>query len=97
MHDEICRGYEVSPPDAQHDLQEILRQLLDEHLITRIDGDPASGATAPETSEQGTAKSPYTRPSLQTYRDMEDLLALDPPAPGMSQIAWSDCDSSERK
>ena len=97
MHDEICRDYEVSPPEAQHDLQEVLKQLFDENLITPIAGDPASGASAPDTLELGTAKAPYARPSLQTYRDMEDLLALDPPAPGMTRIAWSDRDSSERK
>ena len=97
MHEEICRRYEVSPTDAQHDLQEILGQLLDEKLIARVAGDLGAGSSPSDSVEPNAAKAKYERPTLQTYRDMEDLLALDPPAPGMSQIAWSDRDSSERK
>jgi len=33
-------------------------------------------------------KLPYEPPRLSVYRDMGDLLALDPPAPGLTDIPW---------
>jgi hypothetical protein len=37
------------------------------------------------TAEQ---KSAYEPPKLNAYRDMGDLLALDPPMPGLEDIPW---------
>ncbi len=31
---------------------------------------------------------PYTAPTLEIFRDMQDLLALDPPMAGLSDIPW---------
>ena len=33
---------------------------------------------------------PYDAPMLTTYRDMADLLALDPPMPRLEDIVWDD-------
>ena len=30
----------------------------------------------------------YTPPVLEVYTDMSDLLALDPPMPGLADIPW---------
>ena len=77
--------------DAARDLAAVLQQLLDEKLV-RIA--PAAGATAP--IEAPAEKKAYRKPALQIFRDMEELLALDPPAPGMNQIAWSARDAEAK-
>jgi hypothetical protein len=38
--------------------------------------------------QEGQQKLPYEAPVLNIYRDMGDLLALDPPTPGLYDIAW---------
>jgi hypothetical protein len=85
MLDEITAAYDVGYDDAHRDLDAVLQQLLDEGLIQRA-GD---GGAVPATPEFPVRR-PYRKPALQVFRDMEELLALDPPAPGMNQIAWSD-------
>lgn len=85
MLDRIVAAYDVSPGDARRDLEAVLGQLLDEGLIQR-----ASGGNGTHALPVVVEKKPYARPVLQVYRDMQELLALDPPAPGMNQIAWSD-------
>ena len=36
---------------------------------------------------------PYAPPVLEVYTDMSDLLALDPPMPGLADIPWRGSDS----
>lgn len=85
MVDQITATYEVSPEVAHRDLDAVLGQLMSEGLIQlAADGGRAGAVPAGET------KKPYAQPLLEVYRDMEDLLALDPPAPGMNQIPWGD-------
>jgi hypothetical protein len=83
MLDEIVTAYEVQSDDARRDLHDVLQQLLDEGLVQI-----ASGGTGAHAATPAAAKKPYRKPALQVFRDMEELLALDPPAPGMNQIAW---------
>ena len=33
---------------------------------------------------------PYESPLLNIYRDMGDLLALDPPMPGLAEMNWKE-------
>jgi hypothetical protein len=84
MLETIVASYEVTSDEARRDVETVLGQLLEEGLIQ-----PASSGDARATPADA-AKKPYARPELQVYRDMQDLLALDPPAPGMNQIAWND-------
>ncbi len=91
MLEQIQASYEVAAEDAARDLQALLGELLKEGLVlvtprneSPLDAaEPAAGTTAAPP-----AKLPYTRPSLEIFRDMEELLALDPPAPGMNEISW---------
>ena len=85
MLDEIVFAYDVDREDARRDLHAVIDQLLAEGLV-RISADGDRTAASPRTAD----KKPYARPQLQVYRDMQDLLALDPPAPGMRQIVWTD-------
>lgn len=61
------------------DLVRLAEQLVTENLL-----DPASGSdTAGELPPLSPAEHAYQTPALQAYRDMADLLALDPPTPGI--------------
>lgn len=71
------------PADAAAgDVARVLAPLVDEGLLAP--GAPAAPAT-PLRFEPGE----YAAPALTSYRDMRDLLALDPPAPGLDEIAWN--------
>jgi beta-phosphoglucomutase-like phosphatase (HAD superfamily) len=50
----------------------------------------ASGVTTASaaTAASEASRKPYQAPALQVYRDMQDLLALDPPMPGLRDIPW---------
>ncbi len=86
MHDRIVATFDVDPDEARRDLHSVLDQLLAEGLVQRS----AEGAEAGPAVPADTVRTAYARPALQIYRDMQELLALDPPAPGMNRIAWND-------
>ena len=81
----ITSRYDVDAGTALADLNAVLEKLLAEGLVRKSENGHREAVVA-----AGSSKLAYTPPSLQIYRDMEDLLALDPPAPGMNQIAWQD-------
>jgi hypothetical protein len=61
------------------DLVRLAEQLVTENLL-----DSAAGSDpAPELPPPAPAQRAYQAPALQAYRDMADLLALDPPTPGI--------------
>lgn len=85
MVEELVRRYDVARSQAQADVQRLAAELLQEGLVTLSDGQsppPRQAPTAPPL--------PYEPPILNAYRDMADLLALDPPVPGFKDIAWKD-------
>ena len=84
MLDEIVATYDVTADDARRDLEAVVGELIEEGLV-RFSGNSRTGVSVPHSQP---VKKAYAAPRLQVYRDMQDLLALDPPAPGMNQIAW---------
>jgi hypothetical protein len=85
----ITARYDVSPEQAQRDLQQLVGELLQENLITPSQNDrPAPVESLPDVRE----RLKYELPKLNIYRDMGDLLALDPPTPGMGLTAWKETD-----
>jgi len=65
-------------------------ELVAERLLVPENG-TSVGAPAMESS--GTSNGgrlPYESPMLTTYRDMADLLALDPPMPRLEDIVWEE-------
>ncbi len=92
MVEEIVARYDADAEQVQRDLDDVLAQLAAEELV-RISADASSddGAAA---ALRSAARQRYKKPSLEIYRDMQELLALDPPAPGMNRIAWKDGDPS---
>jgi len=79
--------YDASRERVQADIEQLVDELLRENLVTLSpDGAPTSGEREPEQQE----KLPYETPKLNIYRDMGDLLALDPPVPGLVDTPWKD-------
>ncbi len=85
--DAVAAAYDVPPVRAREDVEQLAAQLVAEDLVV-VAGDevPAEGAD-PAPPPQ---KLPYETPKLNVYRDMEDLLALDPPMPGLQETPWKD-------
>jgi hypothetical protein len=61
------------------DLVRLAEQLVTENLL----GPDSGSDTAVELRPPSPAERVYQAPALQAYRDMADLLALDPPTPGI--------------
>lgn len=93
--DTLATEYGEPRERCRADVQRLARQLLDENLVLAADeGAPADAARAEESSSAANGAGPYAEPELNIYRDMGDLLALDPPVPGLEPIPWSDPDRS---
>lgn len=79
----LSSRYEVSAEQALEDVQNLVQQMLEEGLIIVA---PEGVAAAPENG--GTDRGAYEAPVLHKYDDMAELLALDPPMPGLGD--WAD-------
>lgn len=66
------------------DVDALLAELVAEGLL-----DPLATGADPGDAGVVTIDGGYRAPKLVVYRDMGDLLALDPPAPGLADIAWT--------
>lgn len=66
--------------------QAVVAELLAEQLIAPAGaGAPAPGPVPPQA-----AGAAYETPRLNIYRDMGNLLALDPPTPGIDDLRFDD-------
>jgi hypothetical protein len=83
----IAATFETSRDQAEQDVAQLLLQLASERLIVESAGD---APPVPRPAGGSDGRVPYTPPALRVYRDMKDLLALDPPTPGLMDIAWKD-------
>ena len=73
----IASGYGIDPARVQADVHTLFRQLLDERMIRAVD------AAAPVDAAPAAFSGSYQPPVLNVYRDMAEVLALDPPTPGV--------------
>ena len=81
----VVATYEVSEEQAIKDLESLVSQLSEENLIVLQE----NGESLPLSGEnRSSTLVPYEPPVLNSYRDMGDLLALDPPMPGMAETPW---------
>ena len=78
----IVASYDVSHEQGKKDIENLVGQLLEENVIVLKENGESTHLNFGEKSQN---TSPYETPLLNIYRDMGDLLALDPPMPGM---AW---------
>jgi len=83
----IVSRYEVSFGQAQADVERLARELIQENLV--IVSDP-SLPVRQNQEVRAQERRPYESPMLNIYRDMGDLLALDPPMPTLDEIPWKE-------
>jgi hypothetical protein len=83
----LAERYDVSHERALADVDRLVGELLAESLLV-----PAGHGLAAHRAEEdpSAGKYPYEPPVLNAYRDMGDLLALDPPVPGFKDIPWNE-------
>ncbi|MEZ5101556.1 MAG: PqqD family peptide modification chaperone [Thermoleophilia bacterium] len=79
---ELAARYAVDEAPVASDLEPFLASLLAERVLVPTDDVPAAPVEATP------ADGPYAPPLLEVYTDMGDLLALDPPMPGLQDIPW---------
>lgn len=85
----VTRRYEVNKEKAQTDIERLVSSLVEEKIVIESDGKFESRQIM-ETAV--TERKSYAAPELHIYRDMGDLLALDPPMPGLKDIPWKESD-----
>lgn len=81
--DLLAGRYAIDPVRSREDVDRFVAELLAEGLIA-----PANGAAPASGSPAFRAAGEYSPPELHAYRDMADLLALDPPLPELDRPAW---------
>lgn len=79
----LAGWYGVPVARAEADVAKLVRQLVEEGLTI-----PAPGGPASESVEAPAGLLPYESPTLNIYRDMGNLLALDPPTPGIDDLLF---------
>jgi len=80
----IAVRFDVALRRAEEDVLRLAGELLHEEVVALTDSDAESPAAEPAVAHA----LPYESPQLNAYRDMEDLLALDPPTPSFTDIPW---------
>ena len=85
----LCLHYDVTPARAAADLERLLHHLEAEQII-RSAGAPASSSLPTEAAPA--QRQPYRVPEVDVFRDMAQLLALDPPMPDVGDIPWRRAD-----
>jgi hypothetical protein len=88
--DAVAAHYDVDAARAGEDVAALLHTLLEEGLVLRTEAH-----RMPTTHSPPAARLPYVRPELHRYDDMVDLLALDPPMPGLGNTKWRDPSDGE--
>jgi hypothetical protein len=84
----VTRRYQVQADQAATDVTRLANQFVTEGLMRRRSDQ--SGSTVNQSGGAANAPQPYAAPRLNKYADMADLLALDPPMPGLSQSPWAE-------
>lgn len=83
---ELTRDFDVEIKTAVPDIQHLLETLVKEGLVSTAECE-FSEEESPSTAKPS-EKQTYHSPTIDIYRDMQDLLALDPPMPGLRTIPW---------
>lgn len=82
----LATRYGIPEERCGEDVRSLVGQLVEEDLIVPTEATVAGNPVA----EGSPARNGYEPPRLNVYRDMGDLLALDPPVPGLEPIPWDD-------
>ena len=89
----VTGSYDVPREQAESNVRDLVQELVQENLVVATE----NGAAAPtEKAMEQQEKAPYDIPRLNIYRDMGDLLALDPPVPGLGDTPWKEPEESSK-
>ncbi len=80
----VC--YDRPTEEVSGDVESLLHVLLDEKLIAVTTHENGAGARIAAPS--GPSATAYEKPRVDIYRDMGNLLALDPPTPGIDDLMF---------
>lgn len=89
----VTARYDVTIEQARRDVERMVDELMGERLLVAADemgATAATGTTAPSVTDVPPVRLRYETPELTTFRDMADLLALDPPMPRLEDIGWTE-------
>ena len=75
MCDALESRYDADLPEIERAVSTFLARLVEEDLV--CNGELSSPGAKPERPPNG-EKRPFRAPTLQSYRDMQDMLSLDP-------------------
>jgi Coenzyme PQQ synthesis protein D (PqqD) len=82
----VTGRYDVAREQAEANVRDLVQELVQENLVVSIE----NGAAVPAQPMEHQDRVPYEIPKLNIYRDMGDLLALDPPVPGLGDTPWKE-------
>ena len=80
----LAERYGIDSERAETDVAALLQRLLDEGILTTANGGAPRELPADALPEEGD----YATPELERYDDMGDLMAVDPPMPGIADTPW---------
>ena len=83
--DALRERYDTGTADVLADVRRLADELVSEHLLVEA---PNGAQTAPAPAFEGT-RAAYAPPTLTIFRDMEEILAFDPPLPGANTTVWT--------
>jgi hypothetical protein len=81
---EVADSYETGEADVLADVSRLAEELVAERLIEEAPEAPAGEPPQPGAGP----RPPYTAPAVTIFRDMEDMLAFDPPLPQAAGV-WT--------
>lgn len=83
---DIVARYDVKAETARADIEHLAQRLVAENLVEQVVQVEPSAAALRDEAAENKERGAYAAPTLEIYRDMGDLLALDPPMPGLRDI-----------
>ena len=88
--DGVTSRYDVEAARARQDVERLVGELMAERLLVPAESANGTAPVAPASVASTNGRLAYDAPALTTYRDMADLLALDPPMPRLEDIVWEE-------
>ena len=82
----LAEWFDLPADRVAADVHAVVAELLAEHLIAPAGPEAAPPGAVPPPAQ----RLAYETPRLNVYRDMGNLLALDPPTPGIDDLRLDD-------